>query len=244
MKIDTDLYFEWNAARTEDWPILRRNFVAAYISAYMNRSFAELQYSDELKLHAETQWENSYSKGYDSLMSQIIRPLQFYLGYEKRPLQDECDELQKHFSDKTHDITLIKEQIIKLMLLQRYFEKSFIEEKQNILSQEKKIEYLIARFHERPIGFFVSEVNFKSSHIYLRYVTLSPAFHRQGLGEKMLDEVVKHYPDATGLELYTRTANIGAQAFYKHYGFKAYSQFNFETKIIVKSCGLFVLSRR
>src|SRR5687768_11893171 len=94
-----ELHFEWNAARKSDWPTIRRNFVAAYISSYVNRSFQELQYDDALKQQAVMTWNKAYSQGYDAIVNLIIRPLQFYLSYQDKPLEQECAELKKHFED-------------------------------------------------------------------------------------------------------------------------------------------------
>lgn len=231
-KNKSELQFEWNAAKRFDWPIIRRNFVAAYISSYINRSFEELQYDDALKQQAEKIWDEAYSKGYDQINNEIIHPLKFYLSYQNKPLEQECIELQKHFEDKSRDISLIKEMMIKLILLQYYFENDFDDEENKIHSHGKKLDYLIARFHDRPFAFFVCEYNYKSAHVYLRFVTMSPSFHRLGLGEKILEEIVKRYPDATGMELYTRKANHGAQVFYKHCGLIEYQQFDFDKPVI------------
>ncbi len=207
--------------------------MGAYLSAYIACSFEELQYPNELKQQAEAIWDRAYTQGYESLIDQIIHSLKFYLNFGfNDPLKDETDQLEKHFLDKKYNITLVREKFIKLILLKRYFEADFSEEKHKIDSQAMKIDYLIARFHDKPIAFFVCKYNYKSAHVYLRFVTLSPAFHRLGLGEKILDEIVKNYPDATGMELYTRKANSGAQAFYKHDGFNESTEFEFDKPIL------------
>ncbi|STX81363.1 ribosomal-protein-alanine acetyltransferase [Legionella busanensis] len=231
--IKPNLYFEWNAARNRDWLSILRNFVGAYLSAYIDCTFEELQYPEELKHQAEAIWDRAYAQGYESLINQVIHPLKFYLNFNlNEPLKCETNQLEKHFLDKTYNISLVREKLIKLILLQHYFEHDFSEEKHKIDSQAKKIDYLIARFHDKPIAFFACEYNYKSAHVYLRFVTLSPSFHRLGLGEKILDEIVRNYPDATGMELYTRNANFGAQAFYKHYRFNEYREFEFKKPIL------------
>jgi hypothetical protein len=37
--------FVWNSAQENDWPKIRRNFVAAYISSYGERTLDELEQS-------------------------------------------------------------------------------------------------------------------------------------------------------------------------------------------------------
>lgn len=229
-----ELSFEWNAASQFDWPIIRRNFVAAYISSYKDRSFDELKYPNELKLQAEQIWDNAYGQGFEIFSKQIIQPLQFYLysqrfymAEEATPLTSESERMKHHFSHKDNDISAVRERIVKLLVLQKYFEHDFDEEKHKIDSKSKVIDYLIVRFHGRPIAFFVCELNHKSAKVYLRFVTIEPAFHRESLGEKILDHIVQRYPDATGLELYTRIANFPARAFYQHYGFQPFNHFLF-----------------
>ena len=233
-----ELRFEWNAANQFDWPIIRRNFVAAYISSYQNRSAEELNFNHEYYQQAEQQFNGSYQKGlkegFDVLFEEMIRPLQFYLHHGVNALEKECVELKKHLSDSSFDISLIREKIIKLMMLQNYFEAEFKEEIQKIKSEAKNIDYLIVRFHDQPIAFFVSQLNYKSSHVYLRFVTVEPAFQRLGLGEKALEEIEKHYPDTTGMELYTRKAN-SARSFYTHCGLQEYTQFDFDQPTLTKN---------
>ena len=60
-----------------------------------------------------------------------------------------------------------------------------------------------------------------------KLLTIEPGFHRQGLGEIILDQIAKRYPDSIGMELYTRKANYSAQIFYKHSGFQVASNFEF-----------------
>lgn len=148
--------------------------------------------------------------------------------YEKSPLEDESKKLKLHFDNAKENINSIRDKIIKLILLKNYFEEEFDTEKENIDKNVKKTDYLIIRFHERPIGFFVCEFNYKSARVYLRFVTIEPGFHRLGLGKKTLRKIISRYPNALGMELYTRKANKGAILFYKNYGFKAFEEFDFE----------------
>ncbi len=61
----------------------------------------------------------------------------------------------------------------------------------------------------------------------MRWVTMSPSFQRQGLGGMLFEEVRKHFPKNTGIELYTRKANHPAQSFYKKIGFSDTTSFDF-----------------
>lgn len=227
----SELLFEWNAASESDWKIIQRNFVAAYICAYKDRSLKELAFHEILLHQAEAIWEAAYHQacelGLEVLVKKIINPLKFYFAHEKTPFQTEIAELEKHFLDKSYNINPIRDYIIKLIMLQRYFEHDFYEEKRKLDAREKKIDYIVARLYDNPIAFFVCELNSKSARIYLRWVTIEPGFHRQGLGKIILDQIAKRYPDAIGMELYTRKANYPAQKFYKHYGFQEVSNFKF-----------------
>ena len=89
-----------------------------------------------------------------------------------------------------------------------------------------KINYLVVRFHEQPIAFVVTQLNFKSGRVYVRWNTVSPSFHRQGLGKIMLDAIAKYYKNS-GLELYTRASNTTACNFYDKSGLTVASKYNF-----------------
>lgn len=225
----TELCFEWNKAAHADWVKIRRNFVAAYLCAYEDRSFEELMFGLDLQQGVEKIWntcyENSLDKGFESLFKQIIQPLQFYMDHKKEPLKNELTDLKKHFIDKTHDICAVRLKMIKLIMLKNYFEKELCEEMMK-LGSSKNIDYLVTRYHEQPIAFFVCELNYKTAHVYLRFVTIEPAFHRLGLGKMILEQISKYYPEANGMQLYTRKANHSAQSFYKECGFQEHA-FNF-----------------
>jgi ribosomal protein S18 acetylase RimI-like enzyme len=226
-----ELTFDWNSANPSDWPTIRRNFVAAYICSYIDRSFDELMYTNEQVQAATDKWDTIYKKfltrGMPFIQQALIDPLKFYLHHQTEPLQVECAELARHLQDKNHDISAVREKIIKLIMLSSYFENDFDEEMHKIAAGNKKIDYLITRFHNQPIAFFVCELNYKSGNIYLRFVTMEPAFHRQGLGQLILNQITKKHPEAIGMELYTRIANHPAKSFYASNGFKDFEQFEF-----------------
>jgi ribosomal protein S18 acetylase RimI-like enzyme len=226
-----DLRFEWNTANVLDWTIIQRNFVSAYICAYQKNTLQELMFDVDLLKEAQELWQTTYDhackKGIEVLINKIINPLKFYFAHENTPFQTEINELEKHFLDNSYTIGSVQEHFIKLIMLQRYFENDFINEKIKIHSTNKKIDYLIARYNDAPIAFFVTELNYKSGRVYLRWVTIEPGFHRQGLGEIIMSQIAKHYPDAIGMELYTRKANVSAQKFYKHCGFQETQNFEF-----------------
>lgn len=123
-------------------------------------------------------------------------------------------------------------QVSKVDVLSQYFKHEFQAEKRKILSQDQqdpyRSHYLIARFHNQPIAFFVCQLNYKSGRTYLRWVTINPAFHHQGIGRAMLDEITKRFPQSKGLELYTRIANIKSKLFYEKCGFSQTNEFDFE----------------
>ena len=110
-----------------------------------------------------------------------------------------------------------------------YFAAEFEQEWKTIKSQnhDKRIHYLVVRYFDHPVGFVSCELNPKSGRIYLRWVTVSPLCQRQGIGEKMLNAVIKHFPDNLGIELYTRVANTGSQTFYRRFGCTPVKKINF-----------------
>lgn len=236
-KLNTaELTFEWNGANQADWRTIQRNFVAAYLHAYEDKSFSELMFKPEVIEKTRDEWKIKYEQflkeGMPFLKREIIHPLEFYMTHKPSALESETKEFEHHLADKKYEINKTTDQIVKLLILKRHFESDFKEEKHKIDSKSKKIDYIIARYHEQPVVFFVCELNYKTGFIYLRFVTIEPAFHRLGLGRKMLQQITKRYPDAKGLELYTRRANYSAQSFYKSIGFQEYKEFSFEEPMI------------
>lgn len=227
----SNLQFEWNSAIPSDWPKLRRNFVGAYLCSYINHTLADIHFSREFHDEASNIWLEAYqlsnSNGFELLQNAVIKPLQFYLFFIQKPLEQESNLLRTHFNWPQKDISLVKDEMIKLMILRNYFEALFFVEKQKIGLSNKKIDYLILRYKEQPIAFFTCELNYKSSFLYLRFINISPAFHRLGLAKIILDEISQHYPEALGMELYVRKDNSSAVAFYKQCGFRQFESFDF-----------------
>ena len=96
-----------------------------------------------------------------------------------------------------------------------YFSAEFDQEWKKIKSQRggKHIQYLVVRYCDHPIGFISCEQNPKSGRIYVRWITVSPQCQRQGIGEKMLNTVIKHFPDMIAFDSFTAT-----QYFFNHGG--------------------------
>lgn len=245
-KNSPDLQFEWNAAKKSDWINLQRIFVATYIFAYKDHSLSQLMFEEKCIHEANKIWDSAYQRGLEAITKEIIKPLQFYFQQEKTILlnykkisaeaqkklfKTELDELEKHFVDKSQDITSVREYFSKLIMLQKYFENDFSQEKQKLDSGTKKLDYLVVRFHDIPIAFFVCELNPKSACIYLRWVTVEPSFQREGLGKIILDKISQRYPDAIGMELYTRKVN-SSNVFYKNCGFHEATNFEFGKPVI------------
>lgn len=173
----------------------------------------------------------------------------YFMALEKNILLTEAPEikkLQSYFSSFMGNDEVIKKlpknsvsidkseilkegmEIVKLLAIKMTFEMDFISERNKILQQEMrrtsfirtdKIEYLIARAEDSVVGFMICQSNYKTAKVYLRWVTVDPNFHRIGLGKLMIDTIEKNFPEARGLELYTRTANNSAREFYKKIGF-------------------------
>lgn len=111
-----------------------------------------------------------------------------------------------------------------------YFEHCFDDEFTKIIDQSKndkfRINYLVVRMYEQPVAFIVSQLNYKSGRVYIRWNTVAPIMQNQGLGKRMLSEVARYY-DNNGLELYTRSTNTKACDFYRKCGLKEVSQYSF-----------------
>ncbi len=236
------LTFDWNAASESDWKYIERNFIAAYFNAYKDCDLAQLSISPSILREAQEIWDRAYSQACkgnaQALALDIFNPLAPLLSHvnsmvtpAKDPLSDQKEALNVHFAKKSTDIIATKEYLIKLTALRHYFEEEYEGERNKILKQDKgtnqRIHYLVARFEDRPIAFVSCELNYKSGRIYMRWVTMSPSFQRQGLGGMMFEEVRKHFPENTGIELYTRVANHPARSFYTKLGFKDTTKFDF-----------------
>lgn len=185
-------------------------------------SLKELQYDDKIYKKAADYFEQHLQQGYSNCYQKIIRPLEMYFSHLKDPLLTETTHLHRHFDNLLEDEDTLAErtQLIKLLMLQHYFEDDFNDE-YNKIKQGQRINYLVVRFEEQPVAFFSTELNYKSGHVYLRFVTVAPAFHQLGLGKAALNEIAKYYPESTGMELYTRNANHAAIGFYEHVDFKS-----------------------
>ncbi|MBI2791163.1 MAG: GNAT family N-acetyltransferase [Gammaproteobacteria bacterium] len=61
-----------------------------------------------------------------------------------------------------------------------------------------------------------------------RWVTLNPKFHQKGIGRAILNEIERRYPEACGMERYTRKINENSIAFYNKCGFKEVKEIEFD----------------
>ncbi|MES2615224.1 MAG: GNAT family N-acetyltransferase [Bdellovibrionota bacterium] len=138
----------------------------------------------------------------------------------------------KHFENKTHDISLVRSYVTKIMMLRDAKEEDFQELKKSLDDVSSQKDYLVVRYHDRPVAFFVSQVNYKSGFVYLNWVTVSPGFQQEGLGKLVMEQLHKRYPEAAGIEVYSFGKNVGAVEFYKHCGFKIFDDFHFEKPIL------------
>ncbi len=242
------IQFEWNAAGVNDWPKIERLFIAAYVNAYKNCEQEMLALPHPILKEVEEHWQSCYEKaaqqGSHILEQEFINPLVRYFSHvdkwqsteqkkptKNNPFQEEIDKLAQHFKDKTIDISKIKKDLIKLSALVHSFKHEFAEEKPKFLNINKQnpygVHYLVARFDDEPVAFFACQLNNKTGRLYFRWVTMSPAFHRQGLGKVMLDEVTKQFPQSKGMELYTRIVNFPVIKFYESSGFKPIKEFDY-----------------
>ncbi len=115
--------------------------------------------------------------------------------------------------------------------LKLYFEHEFESEiakiKNQFMPDKFGIKYLTVKFHDQPVAFIVTQLNFKTGRVYVRWNTVSPGFQQQGLGKIMLNEVARYY-DNPKLELYTRTLNHASRRFYLSNDMKETDQFYFD----------------
>lgn len=243
-----DFQLTWNDANQKDWDIIKKFFIAAYLNAYRNCSIKDdggialnPSYISKAEHIIEETCNTAKGKGIEIIDQNIFIPLSAYLNHIEKPLETEraavvnkivAKETAKEIAEAHHAAI---QRLIKYIALMLYFESMFNEEKEKIIHQHGKksqydIQYIIARYHEQPIGFISCNLNYKTSNVYLRWVNISPKFHRLHLGTKMLKAIEKHY-NTSGLEVYTREHNEGAKKFYAQYGFIAAKQFWFEEPI-------------
>ena len=67
-------------------------------------------------------------------------------------------------------------------------------EKNQIPERRQTYSISVARYCDHPVGFLSCELNPKSGRIYLRWITVSLQCQHQGIGQKMLNAMVKHFP--------------------------------------------------
>jgi ribosomal protein S18 acetylase RimI-like enzyme len=141
------------------------------------------------------------------------------------------------YQDCDIKLLAISDQLIQLAAnqnknpLQLYFEHEYENEFSRIRDQNLhdnfRINYLTIKLHDQPIAFIVSQLNYKTGRIYIRWNIVAPGFQNSGLGKLMMDEVRKYY-QVDKIELYTRTLNKGSRLFYQHYGMTETDQFCFD----------------
>lgn len=110
-----------------------------------------------------------------------------------------------------------------------YFKVYFEGEYHEIMKQDqaKKIDYLVTYFEDEPVAFFTAEHNWKTARAYLRLATVSPQFYRQGIGKFAMEEICRHFNTNGRIELIVRPQNLDGVAFYRAYGMKEVTEFDF-----------------
>lgn len=229
--------FSWNDAQESDWYYIERNFIAAYVNAYKDtliyQNISHLAQAEEIWASAYTQATQGNFKVFDQAIFQPLAPLLSHIYNTATPgkeaLATDRNILVSHFElQKNTDVTVIKENLIKLTALRLHFAELYKMEKDTLIKQGNPphIHYLIARYQDQPVAFFSCQLNYQSGRIYLRWVTMSPTFQRLGLGKRMLEELNRRFPENIGMELYTRVAN-SARDFYRKMGFIETNQYDF-----------------
>lgn len=173
----SSLQLEWNAASKNDWPKIRKLFVAAYVGAYQGCNISDLAINDELLKQAK---------------QKSVDPLKLYFEHE--------------------------------------FESEIAKIRDQLMPGKFGINYLTVKHHDQPIAFIITQLNFKTGRVYVRWNTVSPGFQHQGLGKVMLNEVARYYGNSK-LELYTRTLNRSSRRFYLSNSMKETNQFCFDEPI-------------
>lgn len=224
-----NMIFDWNNASNNEWPIIKRFFVAAYIDSYKKSNLYALALGDDVIEKSKNILDAAYLN--QDLENKLIKSLQQYFIHEDLK-KGEKHNITELFNKAKNDQTS-RELLIKFIALSIYFNQEFEEEKSKIIqfnhdeNKFNRIEYIIARYHNRPIGLIDCQLNYKTSKVDLRWVIVDPAFHGLGLGKMMLDKIAKRFIGTSGLELYTRRENLSAQGFYEHCGFTRNDTLNF-----------------
>jgi GNAT superfamily N-acetyltransferase len=219
-----NLAFEWNAASGNDWHRIELFFVSAYMKSYRDSKLEDLSLSPLLVQEATMIWQASYAHGLAAVERHMMEPLRAHFSYEPEFLEEKFAALKAHFANPAIDISAIRQDFIKLIALAKHFRHDFETEKKRLETQPKgdayPIDYVLVRHREQPIAFFICHLNYKSACVYLRWVTMDPGYHRNGIGTLILQEIAKHYPSSKGFEVYTRNANLDSIEFYKNTGFQ------------------------
>ncbi len=233
-----DFTLSWNDASQKDWPLIKKFFISAYLNAYRHCSITDdggMALNPIWSKKAESFIENvcilSRKVGTKILDKTIFETLEAYFSHTNERFTEERSAIRDKIENKKPSEANIAamQRLIKYFALIFNFESMFDEEMDKILKQHHQkrifdIQYIVARYHEHPIGFISCSQNYKSGNVYLRYVTVSPGFHRLHIGQKMLKAIEKHY-NTSGLELYTREHNKIAKQFYSQYGFVSIKKF-------------------
>lgn len=223
------LTITWNDASPTEWYAIRKFFIGAYVNAYAYlykdgiKDHDPLELDQKWKCRAQRFLFESVSKarvgGIPVLLDEIFKPLQYFYTLD---FQTEIDTLSDYVTRNLTGETPTLIYLQHLLALIYFFEDCYQCEKTAIEEQTLKrpysIQYIIARLHDRPIGFISCNQNYKSGHVYLRWVNLANGFQGKGLGRRMLEEITKHFSETIGIELYTRCSNKGAMRFYSSCG--------------------------
>jgi len=235
LKSGMTVQLSWNDAKDSEWSKIEDNFVAAYLSSYKDSERDKLGLPDSKIQEAETLFLSAYLDARKRNVSvfdaspELKKLEQYFCSVSKeRPscLPEKTPIVEQVFTND--EILKSGQEIVKLLAISLSFREDFEGEKFKIHSQtnkinwlyQNKIQYVLARLEDSVVGFVVCQFNPKTARAYLRWVTLAPNFHGRGLGKFMLEAVEKHFQEAIGIELYTRTENQAARGFYGKVGFQ------------------------
>lgn len=213
-----NLKFSWNKISDKDWAKIRKLFVSSFVDNYQAADGEDLQIQPETKLSMHSLWEAACQEPLNQdqrvMDLEVMSAFRFYLDPVLNKIkanQNPYELLQQKVCElTTSDHALL----IKWLTLQHHFELVFSRERDFFQADTRAKDFLIARFHDEPIGLYICEWNHKSGYVYVRYIATHPSFQGTGLADLMMKQVMNHYPCAIGIELCVSKANARANRFY------------------------------
>lgn len=96
--------------------------------------------------------------------------------------------------------------------------------------------FAVAKDENIIVGMCNASLLQEGKTVNVQRLHISPSYQRQGIGSKLMNEIVKAFPKASMVELEVEKQNYKAQAFYKKLGFKESGEKVFEVNGIKLPC--------